>query len=136
MNVSGGFCATGLINAGTLIIRLGGDCVAEEIGGDTVVVDALPALFGPVSAARLLPDLVAELEAAGPRADRMRWSEERVAQAACKGAVKQRDRLTLAEIEQLVQDLALTEMPYTCPHGRPTLIGFSFDELHRRFGRV
>lgn len=38
MNVSGGFCATGLINAGTLIIRLGGDCVAEEIGGDTVVV--------------------------------------------------------------------------------------------------
>ncbi len=108
----------------------------SEFGGDTVVVDALPALFGAASAARLLPDLVSELESAGARADRARWSEERVAQAACKSAVKQRDKLTLDEIEKLVRDLASAEMPYTCPHGRPTMVWLSFNELHRRFGRI
>ena len=39
---------------------------------------------------------------------------------ACKAAVKARDRLTLDEIEKLVVALASAEMPYTCPHGRPT----------------
>ena len=42
----------------------------------------------------------------------------------------------LHEIEQLVVDLAGAEMPYTCPHGRPTMIFMSFNELHRKFGRV
>jgi DNA mismatch repair protein MutL len=107
-----------------------------EFGGDTVVVDAMPALFGGASAARLLPDVVSELEDAGDRADRSRWSEERVAQAACKSAIKQRDRLTMAEIEKLVTDLAVADMPYTCPHGRPTMVWLSFPELHRRFGRT
>ena len=43
--------------------------------------------------------------------------------------------MTLQEIEQLVIDLARTEMPYTCPHGRPTLIFSSFSDLNRKFGR-
>lgn len=107
-----------------------------EFGGDTVAVDALPVLFGEVSAARLLPDILSELESAGTGPGRARWSEERIAEAACKSAVKQRDRLTMAEIEKLVLDLAAADMPYTCPHGRPTMIWLSFPELHRRFGRT
>jgi DNA mismatch repair protein MutL len=106
----------------------------SEFGGDTLVVDALPALFGGSSAARLLPDVVSELEASG--AGRLRWSEESVAQASCKSAVKQRDRLSLAEIEKLVLDLASADMPYTCPHGRPTMVWLSFSEMNRRFGRT
>ncbi len=106
----------------------------SEFGGDTVVVDALPAVFGAASAARLLPDVVSELEASG--AGRTRWSEESVAQASCKSAVKQRDRLSLEEIEKLVLDLASSDMPYTCPHGRPTMVWLSFAEMNRRFGRT
>ena len=49
--------------------------------------------------------------------------------------MKANDRLTLEEIEQLVVDLAKTEMPYTCPHGRPTIILTSYRELNRKFGR-
>jgi DNA mismatch repair protein MutL len=59
-----------------------------------------------------------------------------VAQASCKSAVKQRDRLSLAEIERLVLDLAAADMPYTCPHGRPTMIWLAYAELNRRFGRT
>ena len=76
------------------------------------------------------------MERGGSRGGTERWSEEDVAQAACKAAVKARDRLTLHEIEQLVVDLAGAEMPYTCPHGRPTVIFMSFSELHKKFGRV
>ena len=49
--------------------------------------------------------------------------------------MKARDSLTLDEIERLVIDLARAEMPYTCPHGRPTLIFQSFKEINRKFGR-
>jgi len=50
--------------------------------------------------------------------------------------VRARDHLTVAEIEQLVRDLAAAEMPYTCPHGRPTLIYSSLRELAQKFGRT
>ena len=51
-------------------------------------------------------------------------------------AVKAHDKLTLEEIEKLVVDLAHAEMPYTCPHGRPTVIFMGFNELNRKFGRA
>ena len=44
--------------------------------------------------------------------------------------------LNVQEVEQLVIDLARAEMPYTCPHGRPTVIFMSYQELDKKFGRV
>ncbi len=107
----------------------------SEFGGDTFVVDALPAYFAEASAQVLLVEVAAGIEAAGPRRGTGRWREELVAQAACRAAVKSRDRLRLEELEQLVIDLARAEMPYTCPRGRPTLIFTSLKELERKFGR-
>jgi DNA mismatch repair protein MutL len=83
----------------------------------------------------MLIDVARHLELLGERGSGTRWREEAIAQAACKAAVKARDRLTLAEIERLVVALASAEMPYTCPHGRPTLIHMSFKELAKKFGR-
>lgn len=107
----------------------------SEFGADTFVVDALPAHFADVSAGPLLAEIALTLEQAGARGGTEEWRREFIACAACKSAVKARDKLTLGEIEQLVIDLAGTEMPYTCPHGRPTLIFTSFKELNRKFGR-
>ncbi len=106
-----------------------------EFGGDAFVVDALPAGLAGLSVRAFLSDLAGLLEAAGDRGARENARAESIAQAACKAAVKARDRLTLGEIEQLVVDLATAEMPYTCPHGRPTLIFMSFQEFRRKFGR-
>lgn len=106
-----------------------------EFGGDTFVVDALPAGFDGVAIRDMLIDVARHLELLGERGSGSRWREEAIAQAACKAAVKARDRLSLTEIEQLVVALASAEMPYTCPHGRPTLIHMSFKELGRKFGR-
>ncbi len=107
----------------------------SEFGGDAFVVDALPAEFQAVAIKDMLIDVARHLELLGERGSGTRWREEAIAQAACKAAVKARDRLNLAEIERLVVALASTEMPYTCPHGRPTLIHMSFKELAKKFGR-
>jgi DNA mismatch repair protein MutL len=107
----------------------------SEFGGDTFVVDAMPALFAGAKCAALLIEIAHDLEIAGTRGGKERWREETIAQAACKAAVKARHTLTLQEIEQLVVDLARTEMPYTCPHGRPTLIFTAYRELNKKFGR-
>lgn len=106
-----------------------------EFGGDSFVVDAMPSFLGPVSAKAVLGEIAGTLDRGGRRAGTERWAEEQIAMAACKAAVKARDKLTVQEIERLVQDLAACEMPYTCPHGRPTLIHMGFDELRRKFGR-
>ena len=108
----------------------------SEFGGDAFLVDALPTCIGDASASDLLTAVAQSMESGGSRGGTERWAEEDVAQAACKAAVKARDRLTLHEIEQLVVDLAGAEMPYTCPHGRPTVIFMSFNELHKKFGRM
>ena len=107
----------------------------SDFGGDSFIVDALPQCLGNTDPSSILAEVAHGLEEGGSRAGSERWSEERVASAACRAAVKSRDRLTLNEIEQLVIDLAGAEMPYTCPHGRPTIIFTGFSELDRKFGR-
>jgi len=107
----------------------------SEFGGDTFVVDALPKGMNGMGIREMLADVAQHLETLGERGSHSRWREEAIAQAACKAAVKARDRLSLVEVEQLVSALASSEMPYTCPHGRPTLIYTPFKELARKFGR-
>ncbi|OQA26030.1 MAG: DNA mismatch repair protein MutL [Verrucomicrobia bacterium ADurb.Bin345] len=108
----------------------------SEFGGDAFIVDAMPVCLGNAAPAVLLADVAGGLSEGGARGGTEHWAEESIAQAACKAAVKARDHLRLSEIEKLVVDLAGCEMPYTCPHGRPTVIFMSFSELHRKFGRA
>lgn len=107
----------------------------SEFGGDSFVVDALPRGMETMGVKDMLIDVAQHLETLGERGSHSRWREEAIAQAACKAAVKARDHLGLADIEKLVVALASAEMPYTCPHGRPTLIYTSFKDLARKFGR-
>ncbi|NLB59986.1 MAG: DNA mismatch repair protein MutL, partial [Lentisphaerae bacterium] len=105
-----------------------------EFGGDTFVIDALPACLAAVPPGKLLPDVAATLAAGAGSSGRL--LEEEIAQAACRAAVKAQQALSLPEIEALVIQLSQAAMPYTCPHGRPTLIHMSFQELAKKFGRA
>ncbi|MBA4387885.1 MAG: DNA mismatch repair protein MutL [Verrucomicrobia bacterium] len=107
----------------------------SEFGTDTFVVDALPSCFAGAAPSSLLNEAAHNLEEAGARGGKERSREEAIAQAACKSAVKARDKLSLDEIERLVVELGKAEMPYTCPHGRPTVVFMSFSEINRKFGR-
>jgi DNA mismatch repair protein MutL len=108
----------------------------SDFGGDTFIVDALPDFLGKASGQSILFAIAQTLEQSGARSATTHWAEERIAKSACRAAVKARDKLSLQEIEQLVIDLAGAEMPYTCPHGRPTLIFMDFKELDKKFGRL
>ena len=107
----------------------------DEFGGETFVVDALPDCLSGVDCRKLLLDIAHGLEAAGSRRGKARWREETIGRAACLSAVSSRGRLSEREINRLVADLALTEMPYTCPRGKPTMIFTPLRELARKFGR-
>jgi DNA mismatch repair protein MutL len=54
---------------------------------------------------------------------------------ACRAAIKAGTRLSAEEMESLADQLFATELPYTCPHGRPTMLRVGLAELERRFAR-
>jgi len=107
----------------------------SEFGGDTFIVDALPVYVQDGAAESLLVEIAHELEKAGKQRGARELVQEKIAQAACLTAVRTKDQLSDKEVEKLVSDLAKTDMPYTSPRGRPTLIYTSFRELDRKFSR-
>ncbi|MFW5996539.1 MAG: DNA mismatch repair endonuclease MutL [Lentisphaeria bacterium] len=105
----------------------------DFFGGNAYIVSALPVDFPQENVEGLLHDMLEELRESPDRT--IRPDETRIAQAACKHAVRSEDPLAKDEITHLLQDLAKTEMPYTCPHGRPVMINIPDSELEKRFGR-
>jgi len=108
----------------------------SDFGYDTFMVDALPIYLKEGSPVILLSGVAKALEESGTAKATREVLRETVAKAACRASVRAGDALPLQAMERLVKDLAATEMPYTCPQGRPTLIFTSFTELNRKFGRT
>jgi DNA mismatch repair protein MutL len=108
----------------------------NEFGERTFLLDALPPFLKAPDARRFVIDLVDELRAAGREVNLARLGEHTVAKTVCRHAVKANDYLTGPELENLVEDLRRCAMPYTCPHGRPTLIEMNYRELEKKFGRT
>ncbi len=59
-----------------------------------------------------------------------------IAVSACRAAIKAGDRLTTAQMEMILEELLHAKLPYTCPHGRPTLLRFTHYDLAKMFKRV
>ena len=108
----------------------------SEFGERTFLLDALPPFVKTADARRFVLDLVDELKAAGREVNLARLGEHTIAKTVCRHAVKANDPLAGAELENLVEDLRRCAMPYTCPHGRPTLIEMNYRELEKKFGRT
>jgi DNA mismatch repair protein MutL len=108
----------------------------SEFGDRTFLLDALPPFVKASDPRRFVLELVDELKAAGQEVNSIRLGEHVVAKTVCRHAVKANDPLSRPELENLVSDLRHCAMPYTCPHGRPTLIEMNFRELEKKFGRT
>jgi len=108
----------------------------SEFGERTFLLDALPPMVKAPDARGFVITLVDELKAAGEGVNPLRLGEHVIAKTVCRHAVKANDPLTGPELENLVNDLRHCAMPYTCPHGRPTLIEMNFRELEKKFGRA
>ncbi len=103
-------------------------------GADTFMVDALPTWIAGVAPGPLLSDVADGLMQGGKGAARD-WALPLVADIAGRQAVGLQRELTDAELHALVRDLSRTEMPYTSPRGKPTVILLGMRELNRKFGR-
>jgi len=108
----------------------------SEFGDRTFLLDALPPFIKVPDARQFMLELVDELKAAGQAINTLRLGEQAIAKTVCRHAVKANDPLAEPELEKLLEELRHCNMPYTCPHGRPTLIEMNYRELEKRFGRL
>jgi DNA mismatch repair protein MutL len=114
-----------------VLLRLGFE--VEPFGGLMVMVRAMPTVL------QNHPDPAAALAEVldGAIRDRsgLSWEERIVMYAACRGAVKAGDDLTLEEMRDLIRQLEQCNLARTCAHGRPTVVRLSQAQLEREFGR-
>ncbi len=108
----------------------------REFGERTFLLDGLPPFVSAAQPRQFVLELLDGLRAAGQEVNPLRLGEEMVAKTVCRHAVKARDPLQERELENLLAELRRCAMPYTCPHGRPTLIELNYRELEKRFGRA
>ncbi len=106
----------------------------EEFGRDTFLVRAIPVVLGKLEDTSLLEDLISDVTSAdrGQRVD----TRERITRIiACRGAIKAGTVCTQEQCQRVADQLRLTKNPFTCPHGRPTMIRYSKAELDSMFKR-
>lgn len=101
---------------------------SEPFGPRSVIVRGIPAGVRNWSDGRLLAEILGEEGRSG--------IDEFLKTYACRSAVKAGTKLASEEMESLADQLFATELPYTCPHGRPTMLRVGLGELERRFART
>ena len=105
-------------------------------GGDSFVVRAIPAMLVKKSYELILRDMIDELVNQSVSRRLLVQQDHVTITNACKMAVKAGDPLTIEEMTGLLEQLAETENPYLCPHGRPIVVTISFHELDKQFKRA
>jgi DNA mismatch repair protein MutL len=109
----------------------------EPFGGSTVIVTSKPALSGRTAAAAIIREVLDRLSAAAETASAGGMLVDEVLHGiACKAAIKAGDPLSQAEVDALVRDRRIVPDSHHCPHGRPTSLTFSRQELDRQFRRT
>ena len=108
----------------------------EPFGTTTFALKEWPAALPDSRKARVFLEETVEALAAERPTDKVRIHHEIAARAACRAAIMAGDPISPPEVARLLSDLAACERPMTCPHGRPTVIRLSRDELDRRFKRI
>ncbi len=104
----------------------------EHFGGNTFVIKTIPLIFGKVKIKELMHDLFVLLE---NQKSILEKREEILTRMACRAAVMAGDAVTIPQMENILAQLSKTELPYTCPHGRPTMMKVTIDELEKKFRR-
>ncbi len=107
----------------------------EGFGPNTFKIDCLPAFLKASDPVSFMQRVVDDLKSASNSSSPLRLGEEMIAKTVCRHAVKANDPLGYLEVERLIQDLLGCDLPYCCPHGRPTMIQISLAELEKKFGR-
>jgi DNA mismatch repair protein MutL len=107
----------------------------EPFGNSTLKIDGIPQYFRTDDPSVTIRQLVDELRSMTTVTSRLRMGEDVIAKTVCRHAIKANDKLRQPEVEKLLRDLMACDLPYCCPHGRPTMIQIGYGELEKKFGR-
>jgi DNA mismatch repair protein MutL len=125
---------TAALDAQEVLAKIG--IQVDDFGGETILIQSYPAMLQKTQPGDILRTALESLMAAGKQPDAKDLLNHLLSTIACKAAVKAGDPLTPAEITSLLEQKDLYVDTHHCPHGRPTALFFSRDELDRMFGRM
>ena len=108
----------------------------ESFGGDTIVLNAYPSILAKRAPEEMLRQVLESLMTGGKKVNAQDVLDDLMNMMACKAAIKAGDRLTEAEITALLQQRHLYQDTHHCPHGRPTALFFSREQLDKMFKRI
>ncbi len=109
---------------------------AEAFGSRTIAVKTAPGGVPASDIERMLPELLDELQRE-QQALNLEMVRQRIAASiACHAAIKVNTPLDAQKMEWLLRELAATECPMACPHGRPVLLRYSVKDIQRAFKRI
>ena len=108
--------------------------IVEEFGQNSIIIRGVPILFGKPQLKSSFLELIDSLK------NNVNSSYEvkidKIMKIACTKAIKSGDKISEIEIESLIEQLKNTKNPYTCPHGRPTIIEISKKDIEKEFKRI
>ena len=107
----------------------------EPFGTNAYALRAVPHILKEPSSAAFFTEIIDMLRdqpVSSPYEARL----DAIATMSCKAAVKGNDRLSYSEAKELIESLLKLENPFSCPHGRPTIIEMSRYELEKKFKRI
>lgn len=107
----------------------------EHFGGKEYMISAIPDNLFNIDMKDLFIEMLDDFSNATGR-QTPDIITEKIASMSCKAAVKGNDKLTLPEINKLIDELLSLDNPYNCPHGRPTIISMSKYEIEKKFKRI
>lgn len=108
----------------------------ESFGGDTILVSSYPAMLANFNPTEVLRQMVEQLMTGNKVPVRRDLLDDMLHMISCKAAVKAGDRLAADEITALLEQRDLFQDTHHCPHGRPTALVFTNEELDKRFQRT
>lgn len=107
----------------------------EPFGENTISIREVPIFLGETDVNSLFNDILEDLNNMG-KGDKTTVRYIKIATLSCKAAVKANQSLSLEEMEHLLNELRFIEDPFTCPHGRPTIIKYTLKDLEKQFKRI
>jgi DNA mismatch repair protein MutL len=110
--------------------------IVEDFGNGAFVIKGVPALLVGADYKKLLLDVLDEVNIHGRSRKLEELRDDLLSVMACHPAIKVHRKLDVREMERLIADLFSCRMPHTCPHGRPTMVRFSIDEIKKLFKRL
>jgi DNA mismatch repair protein MutL len=107
----------------------------EIFGENTISIREVPIILGDIEVKNLFLQIIDNIKSsASIQTEDIKY--DKIAKLSCKASIKANNKLSNIEMQALIDELRFIQDPFTCPHGRPTIIKITLNELEKRFKRI